>query len=123
MGTIGGSIANNDPAADYPSAVLALGGTVVTNKREIAADDFFEGMFATALEDGEIITAVKFAPPKRGGYAKFPQPGLALCDGRGLRGRHGVGRPRRGDRRGRERRVPARGPGSGAQGELRAGSR
>jgi carbon-monoxide dehydrogenase medium subunit len=74
MGTIGGSIANNDPAADYPSAVLALNGTVVTNKREIAADDFFEGMFATALEDGEIITAVKFSPPKRGGYAKFRNP-------------------------------------------------
>ena len=74
MGTIGGSIANNDPAADYPSAVLALNGTVVTNQREIAADDFFEGMFATALEEGEIITAVKFTPPKRGGYAKFPNP-------------------------------------------------
>jgi carbon-monoxide dehydrogenase medium subunit len=74
MGTIGGSIANNDPAADYPSAVLALNGIVVTNQREIAADDYFEGMFATALEDGEIITAVKFAPPKRGGYAKFPNP-------------------------------------------------
>jgi carbon-monoxide dehydrogenase medium subunit len=74
MGTIGGSIANNDPAADYPSAVLALGGTVVTNKREIAAEDFFRGMFATALEDGEIITAVKFTPPRRGGYAKFRNP-------------------------------------------------
>jgi carbon-monoxide dehydrogenase medium subunit len=74
VGTIGGSIANNDPAADYPSAVLALNGTVVTNKREIAAEDFFEGMFATALEDGEIITAVKFAPPKRGGYSKFRNP-------------------------------------------------
>jgi carbon-monoxide dehydrogenase medium subunit len=74
MGTIGGSIANNDPAADYPSAVLALNGTVVTNKREIAADDYFRGMFATALEDGEIITAVKFTPPKRGGYAKFRNP-------------------------------------------------
>jgi carbon-monoxide dehydrogenase medium subunit len=74
LGTIGGSIANNDPAADYPSAVLALNGTVVTNKREIAAEDFFQGMFATALEDGEIITAVKFAPPKRGGYSKFRNP-------------------------------------------------
>jgi len=74
MGTIGGSIANNDPAADYPSAVLALNGTVVTNRREIAAEDFFEGMFATALEEGEIITAVMFPPPKRGGYAKFRNP-------------------------------------------------
>lgn len=74
MGTIGGSIANNDPAADYPSAVLALGATVVTNSREIAADDYFEGMFATALEDGEIVTAVKITPPRRGGYAKFRNP-------------------------------------------------
>jgi carbon-monoxide dehydrogenase medium subunit len=74
MGTIGGSIANNDPAADYPSAVLALNATVVTNRREIAADDFFEGMFATALAEDEIITAVRFAPPKRGGYSKFRNP-------------------------------------------------
>jgi carbon-monoxide dehydrogenase medium subunit len=74
VGTIGGSIANNDPAADYPSAVLALNGTVVTNKREIAAEDFFQGMFATALDDGEIVTAVKFPPPKRGGYSKFRNP-------------------------------------------------
>ncbi len=74
MGTIGGSIANNDPAADYPSAVLALNATVVTNSREIAADDFFDGMFATALEEGEIVTGVRFAPPRRGGYAKFPNP-------------------------------------------------
>jgi carbon-monoxide dehydrogenase medium subunit len=74
MGTIGGSIANHDPAADYPSAVLALNGIVVTNRRQIAADDFFTGMFSTALEEGEIITAVRFAPPKRGAYAKFPNP-------------------------------------------------
>lgn len=74
MGTIGGSIANNDPAADYPSAILALDATVVTTQREIAADDYFAGMFATALEEGEIITAVKIAPPKRGAYAKFPNP-------------------------------------------------
>jgi carbon-monoxide dehydrogenase medium subunit len=74
MGTIGGSIANNDPAADYPSAVLALNGSVVTNRRSIAADDFFEGMFATALAEDEIITAVKFTPPKRGGYSKFRNP-------------------------------------------------
>lgn len=74
MGTIGGSIANNDPAADYPSAILALNATIVTNQREIAADDYFLGMFATALEDGEIITAVRIIPPMRGGYAKFPNP-------------------------------------------------
>jgi aerobic carbon-monoxide dehydrogenase medium subunit len=74
MGTIGGSIANNDPAADYPSAVLALGATVITSKREIAADDFFAGMFTTVLEEGEVITAVRFPVPKRGAYSKFPNP-------------------------------------------------
>ncbi len=73
-GTIGGSLANNDPAADYPSAVLALGATIKTNKRSIAADDFFKGLFATALEDGEIITAVVFPVPAKAGYAKFPHP-------------------------------------------------
>src|SRR5689334_4599067 len=73
-GTIGGSIANNDPAADYPAAVLALGATVKTNKRTIAADDFFKGLFSTALEDGEIITAVSFPVPAKAGYAKFPHP-------------------------------------------------
>jgi aerobic carbon-monoxide dehydrogenase medium subunit len=73
-GTIGGSLANNDPSADYPSAVLALGATIKTNKRSIAADDFFKGLFATALEDGEIITAVAFPVPAKAGYAKFPHP-------------------------------------------------
>jgi carbon-monoxide dehydrogenase medium subunit len=73
-GTIGGSIANNDPAADYPSALLALGATIVTNKREIAADKFFTGLFETALKDGEIVTAVSFSPPAKAGYAKFPNP-------------------------------------------------
>jgi aerobic carbon-monoxide dehydrogenase medium subunit len=73
-GTIGGSIANNDPAADYPAAVVALGATVKTNKRSISADDFFKGLFATALQDGEIITAVSFPIPAKAGYAKFPHP-------------------------------------------------
>jgi aerobic carbon-monoxide dehydrogenase medium subunit len=73
-GTIGGSLANNDPAADYPSAVLALGATIKTNKRSIAADNFFKGLFTTALEDGEIITAVSFPVPAKAGYAKFPHP-------------------------------------------------
>src|SRR6202795_4845522 len=73
-GTIVGSIANNDPAADYPSAVLALGATVKTNKRSIAADDFFKGLFTTALEDGEIITQVSFPVPAKAGYSKFPHP-------------------------------------------------
>jgi carbon-monoxide dehydrogenase medium subunit len=73
-GTIGGSIANNDPAADYPAAVLALDATVKTNKRSIKAGDFFKGLFATALEDGEIITSVSFPVPAKAGYAKFPHP-------------------------------------------------
>jgi len=73
-GTIGGSVSNNDPAADYPSAVLGLDATVVTDKRRIAADDFFQGMFTTALEPGELITAVRFPIPERARYEKFIQP-------------------------------------------------
>jgi carbon-monoxide dehydrogenase medium subunit len=73
-GTIGGSLANNDPAADYPAAVLALGATVKTNKRSIAADDFFQGLFTTALEDGEIITAVSFPIPAKAAYVKMRHP-------------------------------------------------
>ncbi len=73
-GTIGGSLANNDPSACYPSAVLASGATVVTNNRQIAADDFFEGLFTTALEPGEIITEVRFPIPDKANYQKFLQP-------------------------------------------------
>ena len=73
-GTIGGSVANNDPAADYPAALMALGATVRTNKREIKADDFFQGLFTTALDEGELITAVSFPIPKKAAYVKFPQP-------------------------------------------------
>ncbi|MDT8855683.1 FAD binding domain-containing protein [Paracoccaceae bacterium Fryx2] len=73
-GTIGGSLANNDPAACYPAAVLASGATVVTNRREIAAEDYFHGLFTTALEEGEIITAVRFPVPDRAAYVKFAQP-------------------------------------------------
>ena len=73
-GTIGGSVANSDPAADYPAAVLALGATIRTNKREIKADDFFKGMFETALAEGEIITAIHFPKPDKAGYSKFPNP-------------------------------------------------
>ncbi|MFZ5732800.1 MAG: FAD binding domain-containing protein [Pseudomonadota bacterium] len=73
-GTIGGSIANNDPAADFPAAVLALGATVKTNKRSIAADDFFKGLFTTALQDGELITAISFPVPAKAGYAKMRHP-------------------------------------------------
>ena len=74
MGTLGGSVANNDPAACYPSAVLALGATVHTDKRTIAADDFFHGMYATALDAGELITAISFPIPHKAAYAKFRQP-------------------------------------------------
>ena len=73
-GTLGGSLANNDPAADYPAAVLGLNATVHTNKRKIAADDFFKGMYETALGPDEIITAVAFPIPKKAAYVKFPNP-------------------------------------------------
>jgi carbon-monoxide dehydrogenase medium subunit len=73
-GTIGGSIANNDPAADYPAAALGLGATITTNQRDIAADDFFTGLFETALNDGEIIKSVTFPNAAKAAYAKFPNP-------------------------------------------------
>ena len=73
-GTIGGSVANNDPAADYPAALLGLGATVCTDRREIAADDFFTGMFETALDEGEIVTSVRFPAPETAAYVKFPNP-------------------------------------------------
>ncbi len=73
-GTIGGSVANNDPAACYPAACLAMGATIITNKRKIAADDYFQGMFDTALEEGEVITKVSFPIPGKSAYAKFPNP-------------------------------------------------
>ncbi len=93
MGTLGGSLANADPAADYPAAVLGLGATVVTNKRKIAADDFFKGLYETALQPGEIITQVSFPAPKRAAYVKFKNPasrfaivGVFVADtGRGVR--------------------------------------
>ncbi len=87
-GTIGGSLANNDPSADYPAAVLGLGATVETDRRLIAADDYFQGLFTTALEDGEIIRAVTFPVPRRAAYVKFPHPasrfaltGVMVSDG------------------------------------------
>lgn len=73
-GTIGGSVANSDPAADYPAGVLGLGAEIVTNKRSIAADDFFTGMFETALEEGELLTKIKFPKPDAAAYVKFPNP-------------------------------------------------
>jgi carbon-monoxide dehydrogenase medium subunit len=90
MGTMGGSVANNDPSACYPSAVLGLGATVHTTQRQIAADDFFQGMFTTALNEGELITAISFPIPKKSVYMKFNQPAsrfamtgvyLAVTDG------------------------------------------
>jgi len=107
-GTIGGSLANNDPAADYPAAVLALAASIATNKREIKADDFFTGLFSTALQDGEIITRVSFPVPEKFAYVKFPNPasryalvGVAVArTGGGVRvavtgaGRNGVFRHR-----------------------------
>ena len=90
LGTIGGSVANNDPSACYPSAVLASGATIVTSKREIAADDYFQGMFATALEESELITAIRFPVPKRAAYEKlrqkasnFPLVGIFVTQGDG----------------------------------------
>jgi aerobic carbon-monoxide dehydrogenase medium subunit len=73
-GTIGGSLANNEPAADYPAAVLALGATIHTNQRQIAADDFFKGLYETALKSGELITAVTFPAPQKAAWVKFKQP-------------------------------------------------
>jgi carbon-monoxide dehydrogenase medium subunit len=73
-GTMGGSLANNDPAADYPAAVLALGGTLVTNARRIAADDFFQGMFTTALDPAELLVAIRLPVPEKCGYAKMKNP-------------------------------------------------
>ncbi len=89
-GTIGGSIANNDPSADYPAACLGLCATIVTDRREISADDFFTGLFETALEEGEIITMVRFPLPDAAAYARFDQPAsrfalvgvfVSRCDG------------------------------------------
>ena len=91
-GTLGGSLANNDPSADYPAAVLGLGATIVTDTRTIVADDFFDGLFTTALEDGEIIRAVSFPVPERAAYVKFPHPAsrFALVGVMASRGPAGV---------------------------------
>ena len=87
-GTIGGSVAHNDPAADYPAACVALGATIVTDRREISSDDYFQGMFMTPLEEDEVITAVRFPVPARAAYAKFANPaskyaiaGVMVADG------------------------------------------
>ncbi|HKX37263.1 MAG TPA: xanthine dehydrogenase family protein subunit M [Burkholderiales bacterium] len=97
MGTIGGSLANNDPAADYPAAALGLGATIVTNKRKIEADKFFKGLYETVLEAGELITAVSFPAPKRAAYMKFKNPasrfaivGVFVADFGGAGGKNSV---------------------------------
>jgi len=74
LGTMGGSLANNDPAADYPAAALALGATMVTDRRRIEADSYFQGMFATALEPDELLVAIRFPVPERAGYSKMRNP-------------------------------------------------
>ena len=91
-GTIGGSIANADPAADYPAAVVALGATVTTNARRIEADDFFVDLFETALEDNEIVTSVRFPVPRRAAYMKFPNPAsrYAIVGVMVAEGEHGI---------------------------------
>jgi len=89
---LGGSVANSDPAADYPAAVLGLGATINTNKRKIAGDDFFKGVFETALQPGEIIASITFPIPKRAGYVKFRNPasryaivGVFVAESNGVR--------------------------------------
>ena len=105
-GTIGGSLANNDPAADYPAAALALGATIVTDKRRIAADAYFTGLFETALEPGEIHHQGQLPDPAEGGLREVSQPRLALRARRRVRRQDRRRRARRGDGRGRERRLP-----------------
>jgi carbon-monoxide dehydrogenase medium subunit len=78
-GTIGGSIANNDPAADYPASIVGLGATIHTDRRQIPGDEFFQGLFETALEEGELITQVDFPIPDKAGYMKFPNPASRYC--------------------------------------------
>ena len=105
-GTIGGSLANNDPSACYPAGALASGATIVTDHREIAADDFFQGMFTTALDSPEIVTEVRFPIPETGALREVHPARLALPARRGLRREVHRRRPRRGHRRLGERRLP-----------------
>ena len=119
-GTIGGSVANNDPNADYPAAVLGLGATIVTNKRKIAADDYFKGMFDTALEPDEIITEITFPIVKKAAYQKFKHPASGFALVGVFVSKRSLGNPRGGDRRRLERRVPRRRIRGGAEEALRA---
>ncbi len=114
-GTIGGSVANNDPNADYPAACLGLGATIITNKRRIAADDFFTGMFSTALEPDEIIVQDQLPARQEGGVPEIQAPGLGLRAGRRVRVEARRGHPCRGDGRRLERSVPRQVVRGGAQ--------
>ena len=98
-GTIGGSLANNDPTADYPAACLALGATIVTNKRRLKAEEFFQGLFTTALGERRDHHQGDVSAAEEGGLCQIPQPGLALCAGRRVRRQAAVGCARRGDGR------------------------
>ena len=119
-GTIGGSIANNDPNADYPAACLGLGATIVTNKRRIKADDFFTGMFSTALEPAEIITKVIFPLPKKAAYQKFRNQASRFALVGVFVSQARQRNPRRRHRRRLERRVPRAVVRGGAEEALRA---
>ena len=112
-GTLGGSLAQNDPAACYPAAVLGLGATVHTDRRQIAADDFFLGLYETALQPGELITAVSFPLPQARGLRQVQAAGVALCAGGRVRQPGAAGRAR-GRHRRRALRVPRQRAGSGA---------
>ncbi len=107
-GTLGGSLANNDPAADYPAAALALECDDQNHRRSFAADDFFTGMFSTALDDGEIVTEISFPLAERAAYSEIPQSGLALCDGRRVRRENERRRARRRHGRSAMRVPPSR---------------
>jgi carbon-monoxide dehydrogenase medium subunit len=122
-GTLGGSVANNDPSADYPAALLALGATIETDKRKLKAEDFFQGMFATALDAGELVTAVHIPVPDKAGYAKMRNPASRYSMAGVFVAKGPAGRARRGERRGRERRVPPRWDGAGARCQLVAAGR
>ena len=122
-GTLGGSLANNDPAADYPAAALATDATIRTNRRAIAAGDFFQGLFTTALEPDEIITRNCVPGAAESRLHQVPQPGLALCHGRRVRGQGRAGGAGGGDRRRAERRVPPHGVRAGAGACVGAGVR
>ena len=119
-GTIGGSIANNDPAADYPAAVLALNATLNTTKRAIPVDQFFDGLFSTVLAENEILTEIVFPATQSFAYAKFDQAGVALRPRRRRRRAHGRRRPCRRHRRRSGRRLPLDRSRAGADGKLRA---